>query len=281
MIGERPGRTIRWISSSRANSACLADFRHGPILFAGDAAHLIPIFGIRCLNSGVEDAWTLAWKLASTVKGADSSLLESYSIERVAAARENMAAANRSTRVMTPDTPGLRLLRDAVLELAVDEPAVQDVLNPRQGTPAAAHGSPLNPPKEPASFTTGPRPGEGLPDIAIKLAHPAGERSATHLLGLLDPTAFTVLVVGDLDPELADLVQSTRAPHRAGGRAAPTDFVANPGHRRWPARHPPPRNLRNQTRKKTRHGQPLLRPTRRSPTASSSSDWRTEPTERG
>ncbi len=215
MIGETSPWAIKWISSYRANSACLPSFRHGSVLFAGDAAHLIPIFGIRGLNSGVEDSWTLAWKLARVLDGSGGpGLLDSYSDERVAAARENMAAANRSTRVMTPDTIGLILLRDAVLSLATVEPMVQEVLNPRQGLPAAAHGSPLNTPDElcspggPTAFVAGPRPGEGLPDISVRCVR-EDKSETTHLLDLLDPASFTLLIAGDQDPALASIAGST------------------------------------------------------------------------
>jgi 3-(3-hydroxy-phenyl)propionate hydroxylase len=204
MIGETGPWRIEWVSSYRANSACLDRFQHDRVLFAGDSAHLIPIFGIRGLNSGVEDAWTLAWKLAATVTGtAGPALLASYSLERVAAARENMAAANRSTRVMTPDSPGLELLRDATLSLAITETQVRDILNPRQGAPTAARTSPLNTADAPGSFSFGPEPGQGVPDVAVRVVA-AGGVVETHLLALLDPARFTLLVIGGDLPEGVD-----------------------------------------------------------------------------
>ena len=58
---------------------CLERYRHGRVLFAGDAAHLVPIFGVRGLNSGFADADNLGWKLAYALRGlADESILDSY-----------------------------------------------------------------------------------------------------------------------------------------------------------------------------------------------------------
>jgi len=91
MIGERDDWKLVWISMYRANALTLDSYRHGRVLFAGDAAHLVPIFGVRGLSSGIEDTHNLAWKLAAVVKGrAALGLLDSHSEERVYAARENL-----------------------------------------------------------------------------------------------------------------------------------------------------------------------------------------------
>ncbi|MBD5604173.1 MAG: FAD-dependent monooxygenase, partial [Candidatus Eremiobacteraeota bacterium] len=83
-IGETEPYTLIWRSLYKAHAVTLAQYVHGRVAFAGDAAHLVPIFGVRGLNSGVDDAFNLAWKLARVVRGdADDTLLESYSEERV------------------------------------------------------------------------------------------------------------------------------------------------------------------------------------------------------
>jgi len=76
----------------------LESYRHGRVLFAGNAAHAMPIFGVRGLNSGFDDADNLAWKLALVARGvSDASLLDSYSQERIAAFHINAESAMRST----------------------------------------------------------------------------------------------------------------------------------------------------------------------------------------
>ena len=138
MIGETAPWKPLWISIYNAKCLTLDAYRHGRVLFAGDAAHLVPIFGVRGLNSGVDDAGNLAWKLAAVVDGsASAALLDSYSIERVHAARENIAYGAKSTEFMAPPHAGFRLMRDAALCLALESDAVRPLLNPRQTTPIA------------------------------------------------------------------------------------------------------------------------------------------------
>ncbi|MFM8576523.1 MAG: FAD-dependent monooxygenase, partial [Limnohabitans sp.] len=78
-----------WCSVYSARTLTLPDYRCGRTLFMGDAAHLLPIFGVRGANTGFQDAQALGWRLGLVCSGrAPESLLESYSAERVGAARE-------------------------------------------------------------------------------------------------------------------------------------------------------------------------------------------------
>ena len=80
----------------------------------------MPIFGVRGLNSGIDDADNLGWKLAFVIQGwATDGLLDSYSDERVFAAQENLRHATRSTEFMAPPSHAFDLMREAVLSLAV------------------------------------------------------------------------------------------------------------------------------------------------------------------
>jgi 3-(3-hydroxy-phenyl)propionate hydroxylase len=149
MIGEDAPWELLWISIYNAKCLTLDDYRHGRVLFAGDAAHLVPIFGVRGLNSGLDDAGNLAWKLARVVQGrSPARLLDTYSAERVHAARENMAYGAKSTEFMAPPDFAYALMREAALRLAVDDPAVRPLVNPRQSTPITYTGSPLNQPSD-------------------------------------------------------------------------------------------------------------------------------------
>jgi 2-polyprenyl-6-methoxyphenol hydroxylase-like FAD-dependent oxidoreductase len=72
-----------------ARTLTLPDYVVGRVLFAGDAAHLLPIFGVRGANTAFQDAQALGWQLAAVVRGtAGPVLLANYSAERVGAARE-------------------------------------------------------------------------------------------------------------------------------------------------------------------------------------------------
>jgi 3-(3-hydroxy-phenyl)propionate hydroxylase len=145
MIGETEPWTPLWISLYNAKCLTLPHYRYGRVLFAGDAAHMVPIFGVRGLNSGLDDVGNLAWKLAMVLRGqAPESLLDSYSNERVAATRENLAYGAKSTEFMAPPHRGFELMRQAALRLSLENPAVRSLLNPRQSLPAEYIGSALN-----------------------------------------------------------------------------------------------------------------------------------------
>ena len=69
MMGEHGDWSPIWITIYKANALTLERYRHGRVLFCGDAAHLVPIFGVRGANSGIDDADNLAWKLAYVTRG--------------------------------------------------------------------------------------------------------------------------------------------------------------------------------------------------------------------
>jgi 3-(3-hydroxy-phenyl)propionate hydroxylase len=169
-----------WCSVYSARALTLPDYVHGRVLFTGDAAHLLPIFGVRGANTGFQDAQALAWRLALVAKGvARPALLASYSSERVAAAREIIDEAGKSTRFMTPPTRGFRLLRDAVLSLSLSEPFVGPLYHWRTSRPHEYGASPLNSAGDDnALFDKGP--GHGAPPRNVRLG------PDEHLLDHLD-----------------------------------------------------------------------------------------------
>ncbi|AHK33207.1 monooxygenase [Rhodococcus opacus PD630] len=188
--------TLEWHGFYRAHALALDDFTHGRILFAGDAAHLVPIFGVRGLNSGMEDAETLAWTLAAVVHGtAGESLLQAYSAERRAAWQQNVDNAGKSTLIMSPGSHGYRTTRDAVLALATTRPEFGHLVNPRQSSATHAHLSPLTWPV--AEGTTGVLPGDPMEDRRVRVATADG--SVESSLNRVRGTGFAVLGVG-VDP---------------------------------------------------------------------------------
>lgn len=197
--------TLEWHGYYRARALALRDFRHGRILFAGDAAHLVPIFGVRGLNSGMEDAETLAWQLAAVVSGhGDESLLRAYSTERHAAWRQNVDNASKSTLVMSPGGHGFRTTRDAVLALATERSEFSHLVNPRQSSATHAHASPLTWPVEPG--VTGALPGDPLEDrkVLVRAAGGVEESSLNAVRG----TGFAFLGF-ELAPSDADVVAAS------------------------------------------------------------------------
>ncbi|MES2193183.1 MAG: FAD-dependent monooxygenase [Pseudomonadota bacterium] len=168
-IGHDKPWELEWWSIYSANTLCLDDYRHGRVFFIGDAAHIVPIFGVRGLNNGLADADNLGWKLAAVLKGeADQSLLDSYSPERRGATLDVFANATKSTRFMTPPTRGWRLAREAALSLSLKHEFPRGLANPRQMQPYTYSESPLTPwPERDAEFAGGPASGSFPPNARL------------------------------------------------------------------------------------------------------------------
>ena len=209
MMGETAPWKPLWISIYNAKCLTLDAYRHGRVLFAGDAAHLVPIFGVRGLNSGLDDAGNLAWKLALVVQGhADGSLLDSYSEERVHAARQNIAYGAKSTEFMAPPHAGFKLMRQAALRLATEDEAVRPLINPRQSTPISYPTSSLN---GACMVQRALRPGEPAPDAQL-----LGSHLSQHL-----GHSFVALWFCD-KPEAADTLAALCTPPGTPGLAGLT-----------------------------------------------------------
>ena len=182
MLGEDLDFTFDWISLYRFQSRRLKQFRHGRVLFAGDAAHQMSPFGARGGNSGVQDADNLAWKLDLVLRGiAPEKLLDSYHEERAAAADENLLHTTRSTDFIAPKNEMSRIFRDGALALAETEPFARRLINSgRLSTPTCYDTSSLNGPDE---FRPGEaaavRPGAAALDAPFEngwLLHQTGGR---------------------------------------------------------------------------------------------------------
>jgi 3-(3-hydroxy-phenyl)propionate hydroxylase len=168
LLGKDARFELAWVSIYTFCCVRMDSFRHDRVLFAGDAAHGVSPFGARGANSGVQDADNLAWKLRLVVEGkAPDTLLDSYAREREQAADENILASTRSTDFITPKSEASRLLRDAVLQLAKDQPFARKLVNSgRLSTPAAYAGSALNT-LEIDGFAQGLRPGAPAADAPV------------------------------------------------------------------------------------------------------------------
>jgi 3-(3-hydroxy-phenyl)propionate hydroxylase len=197
MIGETEPWEPLWISIYNAKCLTLPDYRHGRVFFAGDAAHLVPIFGVRGLNSGLDDAANLAWKLARLLRGeSPDSLLDSYSTERVHAARENIAYGAKSTEFMAPPNFAYRLMREATLRLAVSDEQVRSLINPRQTSPITYLGSPLNAAQASGWAHDQASPGAPAPEALLQ----GGHHLSRHF-----GQGFVCLAFGGAGPDLSDV----------------------------------------------------------------------------
>jgi 2-polyprenyl-6-methoxyphenol hydroxylase-like FAD-dependent oxidoreductase len=79
---------LGWISFFRPNVRMAQSYRSGSAFLVGDAAHVHPPTGGQGLNTSVQDAYNLGWKLAAALNGADPSLLDTYQDERLPVAAD-------------------------------------------------------------------------------------------------------------------------------------------------------------------------------------------------
>jgi len=180
---------------------------HGRVIFTGDAAHLLPIFGVRGANTAFQDAQSLGWHLAFVVKGlAGQTLLANHSAERVGAAREIIAESGKSTRFMAPPSRGFRLLRDAVLSLSLTQAFVRPLYHWRASRPHEYSHSMLNSPRDDnALFQAGPA--HGAPPQNVRLDD--DDHLLDHLGGGFDLLYFTH--ASALPEDVQSAVQAARA----------------------------------------------------------------------
>jgi 2-polyprenyl-6-methoxyphenol hydroxylase-like FAD-dependent oxidoreductase len=105
-----------WFSTYRIHHRSAARFRERRCFLMGDAAHIHSPVGAQGMNTGLQDAYNLAWKLALVIQGrADESLLHSYEDERVRVAQRLLHTTDRGFRFIVADNLGAGLLRTQVL----------------------------------------------------------------------------------------------------------------------------------------------------------------------
>lgn len=111
IIDERTGRSDlklydpTWLSLYRANVRMVDRFRVGRVFLAGDAAHVHSPAGGQGMNTGIQDAYNLGWKLAAVLNGAKESLLDTYEEERLPVAASLLGITTRLHRQVFSGDP--------------------------------------------------------------------------------------------------------------------------------------------------------------------------------
>jgi 3-(3-hydroxy-phenyl)propionate hydroxylase len=189
MVGEDMDLTLEWISVYTFTCRRIDRFRHGPVFFVGDAAHVVSPFGARGGNGGIQDVDNLVWKLALVLRGeAPAALLDSYDAERVPAADENILNSSRSTDFMTPKNQVSADFRQAVLSLSERVPFARALVNSgRLSLPHSYIATPLSTPDTDDFEGRGPTP--GAPALDAPLGN--GDWLLNHLGGRFAALCFT------------------------------------------------------------------------------------------
>lgn len=169
MLGPDVEFDLEWVSVYQFACRRIDQFRHGRVIFVGDAAHQVSPFGARGANTGVQDCDNLSWKLKLVMDGvAPLALLDTYHEERAYAADDNIGHSTRATDFITPKSRSSLRLRNAVLELARTEPFARPLVNSgRLSTPTPYLQSSLNTPDS-DTFAGLMHPGTNCADAPIR-----------------------------------------------------------------------------------------------------------------
>ncbi len=215
----------RWLAGFRIHRRKVANYRKGRVFLAGDAAHIhSPAWG-QGMNTGIQDAHNLAWKLALVVGGASApSLLDSFQAERHAVAEQVLRTSDAITRMITIRNPVARAIRDCLIPAIASQGFIQrrfsrtiaEVSVNYRRSPIVGESRPrlrdaLRSPRLGAkawwAFSTGPRPGDRAPDPSpLRSDQADGKR----LLELIDPARHNLLLFGGIEPGPADGRASVR-----------------------------------------------------------------------
>jgi 2-polyprenyl-6-methoxyphenol hydroxylase-like FAD-dependent oxidoreductase len=168
-------RDPAWLSHFRLHHRQVEHYRQGRVFLAGDAAHIHSPVGAQGMNTGIQDAWNLGWKLALTIRGAaEEPLLDSYQSERWPVGRRLLRYTDRvfsvfvrgmsagrlaswARRVVVPQLLP-RLLGPSPLRSTAFGFVSQLRINYRR-SPAVVEGRPR--------LRHGPRAGDRLPDAGV------------------------------------------------------------------------------------------------------------------
>lgn len=227
-IREQVGPDLRftgcdWFSTYRIHHRCAARFRDRRCFLLGDAAHVHSPVGAQGMNTGLQDAYNLAWKLALVSSGrAAESLLDTYEAERVPVAERLLGTTDRAFSFLVSDGWLAGQLRTRVMprilaramsfergrRFAFRVISQTGIRYPRSVLSPETVGAPDG----------APRPGDRFPWMPGRVS---SDGSEPDLFSRFDDTRFTLLLFGqdapaDAGGAHADLIRVIRAPDDRG-----------------------------------------------------------------
>jgi 2-polyprenyl-6-methoxyphenol hydroxylase-like FAD-dependent oxidoreductase len=192
LFAERAGlpgvelRDLVWSTTWRPTVRMVGQYRSGRVFLAGDAAHCHSAAGGQGMNTGIQDAHNLGWKLAAVLRGAPDPLLDSYQAERLPVAQAVLTATTAQHRA---------LFREGGADALADQfrsrtsAAGADF----SGLSIAYRGGPLG---RDLDGATGIRAGDRAPDAPCRTA----DGQPVRLFDLFRGPHFTLLRFGDHSP---------------------------------------------------------------------------------
>jgi 2-polyprenyl-6-methoxyphenol hydroxylase-like FAD-dependent oxidoreductase len=153
-----------WLAAFGINERKVDSYRQGRVFVAGDAAHIHSPAGGQGMNTGMQDAFNLAWKLALVVQQkAKPAILDSYTEDRSPVAKQVLADSGRLTSIAMTKNPVLQQLRNLVAHHVLGFPAARHAMAERLSETFFGYPkSPLN--SGSAAGLNGPAPGDRIVD---------------------------------------------------------------------------------------------------------------------
>ena len=192
-------RDAAWLTRFRLHHRQAAQYQKDRIFLAGDAAHIHSPVGAQGMNTGIQDAWNLGWKLALVARGrADDRLINTYNDERWPVGRTLLRATDRLFSAFTRSLSGSRTvmwLRRVLLRGAVGPALRRQTIRAfafqfvsqlgihYRASPLASEGEPM--------LRRGPRAGDRLPDARVRR-----DGAVTYLQQELSSPHFHLLLCG-------------------------------------------------------------------------------------
>lgn len=167
-------RALNWATYFRIHHRQVASLRSGRVFLAGDAAHIHSPFGGQGMNTGLQDAWNLAWKLKLYLHASGSDeLLESYSIERIPVIKDVIETTDRLTKVMGTSSKFAQVLRDLLIPAASRlRPFERAFVRKLSGLALAYRSSPLIDGRSERYFDDSLRGGKGIGNRFLVMVGP-------------------------------------------------------------------------------------------------------------
>ena len=215
LFDERTGSvtltSATWLSVYVVNARMVEGYRNGRVLLAGDAAHVHSAAGGQGMNTGIQDAYNLGWKLTSVLAGARTSLLDTYSAERVPVAREVLSmSTDKMAKAMAQAGRGSENGLGAALANIGDG-------NKNSGLGIHYRTSPITYPS--AEPTAGPAAGDRAPNVSGL----QGKDFSGDLFDLMRGPHWSLIAYEHTEPVIFDNAKPTHMHvHRIGTAIADT-----------------------------------------------------------
>lgn len=195
---------LNWSSYFHLNSRMVEQLRAQRVFLAGDAAHVHSPAGAQGMNTGIQEAFNLGWKIARVLQGdAPERLLDTYHLERHPIERDVLRQTSFVTQMAEADHGPLKLLRERVMPVLAALGPLRDAARLTVSELAIQYRrSPLTLERV---LDGGPRAGERAPDALVHVVDgPLGRAPGIGcIFDLHDPAFFSLFLLVDPPEEAA------------------------------------------------------------------------------